>query len=132
MHLRKSQVHLTVFGSVLEKRFDLGNTLISLTVVGQLLGKKQFKRAAVRNFLGRFLRRAEGLRPLFVGTVDIYKLLIGPLGAVVPKLQHLAKRVLGQSVLLLLAVNSPQPLQEYRTIVALPGGVVIVGPGGLL
>src|SRR5713226_277041 len=132
LHLRKSKVDLPVFGSILEQRFDLGNTLICLTVVGQLLGEKQFKRAAVGIFLGRFLRRAEGLRPLLVGTVDVYKLLVGALGAIASKLQHLAKRVLGQGVLLLLAVNFSQPFQEYRAVVAFPGGVVIVGPDGLL
>ena len=126
VHLGQGDVNLAVFGRALEQRFHLLQTGVGLTHVGKLSGIHHFQRAVVWQLLDRFLGSVGGLLPLLGFAVGVDHLLVAAFGVLIAEQGHFAEGFNGLGVVIVVAVDRAQTLEEDGAVVLFRLGVAVL------
>src|SRR5581483_3160057 len=132
IHLSQRDVNLAVFRRALQESLDLLQAAFRVAHIGELRSVYHFEAAIIRKLSRRFFRNVGRLLPLLGFTVGIDDLLVAALRIVVAQRNHFAEGVNGRLVVIVVAVNGSQPLQENSTIAFLASCIAGVGLLGFL
>src|SRR5262249_10265969 len=117
--LRQRYIDFAILRLALELCLCLIETFLCLTVIRKLPRQHELQGLVVWHLLDSLLRDFSCLTPLLSFPVGIHELLITTFSIVVTDLDHLGKGINRRLSLAHLAVNGPEPFEEYSAVVAL-------------